>query len=312
MHASSSRLLPIAAQPLLGRETCCRARFKHCGAVPSSGLGPMVRLPALGRYYRGAVGALVVFDITKHQTYDEVERWLKELYDHAEATIIVMLVGNKTDLAQAREVPTEEAKMFAGTQTHSLTPCSSAGLATWPHGLELRVLSSQNYHLAYNTHLFPTHPPKKTPAGNWKVLYMWEMQMPQGDCAGGSVLRGPCCPQHRPRHLVSLLLLQRTTGCSSSRPQRWTAPTWSRPLRPCYGVRRTLGALGRVQSSPIIDLVAGERADCLSLAVNHLESGEGEGFPLACKAFWVGQPYISPLAAFCLQSGAGGVKRWGV
>lgn len=64
-------------------------------------------------YYRGAVGALLVFDITKHQTYDVVERWLKELYDHAEATIIVMLVGNKTDLAQAREVPMEEAKMFA-------------------------------------------------------------------------------------------------------------------------------------------------------------------------------------------------------
>lgn len=64
-------------------------------------------------YYRGAVGALVVFDITKHQTYDVVDRWLKELYDHAEPSIVVMLVGNKTDLAQAREVPTEEAKMFA-------------------------------------------------------------------------------------------------------------------------------------------------------------------------------------------------------
>lgn len=75
------------------------------------------------RYYRGAVGALVVFDITKHQTYDVVERWLKELYDHAEASIVVMLVGNKTDLAQAREVPMEEAKMFAGT--------------CWPQGLGL-------------------------------------------------------------------------------------------------------------------------------------------------------------------------------
>ncbi|NXW11029.1 RAB25 protein, partial [Fregetta grallaria] len=64
-------------------------------------------------YYRGAVGALVVFDITKHQTYNVVDRWLKELYDHAEASIVVMLVGNKTDLAQAREVPMEEAKMFA-------------------------------------------------------------------------------------------------------------------------------------------------------------------------------------------------------
>lgn len=57
----------------------------------------------------------MVFDITKHQTYDVVDRWLKELYDHAEPSIVVMLVGNKTDLAQAREVPTEEAKMFAGT-----------------------------------------------------------------------------------------------------------------------------------------------------------------------------------------------------
>uniref|UniRef100_A0A663DU00 RAB25, member RAS onco family n=1 Tax=Aquila chrysaetos chrysaetos TaxID=223781 RepID=A0A663DU00_AQUCH len=64
-------------------------------------------------YYRGAVGALVIFDITKHQTYNVVDRWLKELYDHAEASIVVMLVGNKTDLAQAREVPMEEAKMFA-------------------------------------------------------------------------------------------------------------------------------------------------------------------------------------------------------
>nr|XP_015103645.1 ras-related protein Rab-25 [Vicugna pacos] len=64
-------------------------------------------------YYRGAVGALLVFDLTKHQTYAVVERWLKELYDHAEATIVVMLVGNKSDLSQAREVPTDEARMFA-------------------------------------------------------------------------------------------------------------------------------------------------------------------------------------------------------
>ena len=60
------------------------------------------------------MGALLVVDLTKHQTYAVVERWLKELYDHAEATIVVMLVGNKSDLSQSREVPTEEARMFAG------------------------------------------------------------------------------------------------------------------------------------------------------------------------------------------------------
>lgn len=49
-------------------------------------------------YYRGAVGALLVYDISKHVTFENVERWLKELRDHAEANIVVMLIGNKSDL----------------------------------------------------------------------------------------------------------------------------------------------------------------------------------------------------------------------
>ncbi|XP_037532021.1 ras-related protein Rab-25b isoform X1 [Nematolebias whitei] len=64
-------------------------------------------------YYRGAVGALLVFDITKHLTYESVERWLKELYEHADPHIVVMLVGNKSDLESERSVPMEEAKDFA-------------------------------------------------------------------------------------------------------------------------------------------------------------------------------------------------------
>lgn len=64
-------------------------------------------------YYRGAVGALLVYDISKHQTYENVQRWLKELRDHADANIVIMLVGNKSDLRHLRAVPTEEAKQFA-------------------------------------------------------------------------------------------------------------------------------------------------------------------------------------------------------
>jgi Ras-related protein Rab-11A len=59
-------------------------------------------------YYRGAVG-----DISKHQTYENVTRWLKELRDHADSNIVIMLVGNKSDLRHLRAVPTEEAKQFA-------------------------------------------------------------------------------------------------------------------------------------------------------------------------------------------------------
>ncbi|KAH8555029.1 small GTPase [Umbelopsis sp. PMI_123] len=64
-------------------------------------------------YYRGAVGALLVYDIAKHPTYENVTRWLKELRDHADSNIVIMLVGNKSDLRHLRAVPTDEAKQFA-------------------------------------------------------------------------------------------------------------------------------------------------------------------------------------------------------
>lgn len=59
------------------------------------------------------MGALLVYDISKHQTYENVTRWLKELRDHADSNIVIMLVGNKSDLRHLRAVPTEEAKQFA-------------------------------------------------------------------------------------------------------------------------------------------------------------------------------------------------------
>jgi small GTP-binding protein len=64
-------------------------------------------------YYRGAVGALLVYDIAKHLTFENADRWLKELRDHSDANIVVMFVGNKTDLKHMRSVPTEEGKAFA-------------------------------------------------------------------------------------------------------------------------------------------------------------------------------------------------------
>jgi len=67
-------------------------------------------------YYRGAVGALLVYDISKRITYDNVSRWLKELRDHADANIVIMLVGNKKDLRHMRQVQTEEAKEFCKQQ----------------------------------------------------------------------------------------------------------------------------------------------------------------------------------------------------
>ncbi|KAG0498108.1 hypothetical protein HPP92_002438 [Vanilla planifolia] len=69
-------------------------------------------------YYRGAVGALVVYDISRRQTFDSIGRWLNELHTHSDMNVVTILVGNKTDLKDAREVSTDEGKALA--EAHGL------------------------------------------------------------------------------------------------------------------------------------------------------------------------------------------------
>ncbi|KAJ1605126.1 putative Rab11 [Cryptosporidium canis] len=64
-------------------------------------------------YYRGAVGALLVYDISKRSSFENVDRWLRELRDHADPNIVVLLVGNKSDLRNLRTVTQEEACAFS-------------------------------------------------------------------------------------------------------------------------------------------------------------------------------------------------------
>lgn len=64
-------------------------------------------------YYRGAAGALLVYDGTRHVTFENVERWLKELRHHTDSNIVIMLIGNKADLRHLWAVSTDDATSFA-------------------------------------------------------------------------------------------------------------------------------------------------------------------------------------------------------
>ncbi len=55
-------------------------------------------------YYRGAKGAVSVFDLTRHQSFVNVEKWFEQIQRYAGDDIPVVLVGNKLDLAESREV----------------------------------------------------------------------------------------------------------------------------------------------------------------------------------------------------------------
>ncbi|KAL0833213.1 hypothetical protein Bca101_085102 [Brassica carinata] len=57
---------------------------------------------------------MLVYDITKRETFDHIPRWLEELRAHADKNIVIILIGNKSDLEDQRAIPTEDdAKEFA-------------------------------------------------------------------------------------------------------------------------------------------------------------------------------------------------------
>ncbi len=56
---------------------------------------------------------MVTYDIAKLRSFTNIERWLSELKEHADPSIVVMIVGNKSDLKHLRAVNTEDAAEFA-------------------------------------------------------------------------------------------------------------------------------------------------------------------------------------------------------
>ncbi|MBN3271463.1 RAB4B protein, partial [Polyodon spathula] len=64
-------------------------------------------------YYRGAAGALLVYDITSRETYNALTNWLTDARTLASPNIVIILCGNKKDLDADREVTFLEASRFA-------------------------------------------------------------------------------------------------------------------------------------------------------------------------------------------------------
>ena len=91
-------------------------------------------------YFRGASGALLVFDITRRSTFDSVTSWLTDLRQLAEDDIVIILVGNKADLAGASLAEHDNdndnnedgtgAKDKSGNETARKEPSSSSSSTT--------------------------------------------------------------------------------------------------------------------------------------------------------------------------------------
>jgi len=64
-------------------------------------------------YYKGAIGALLVYDITRHETFEHINKWLNEIKANGSKDICCILIGNKKDLEEQRQVKYEEGKDLA-------------------------------------------------------------------------------------------------------------------------------------------------------------------------------------------------------
>lgn len=64
-------------------------------------------------YYRGSIGALLVYDITKRQSFENLQKWLEEMKENAYSKMTTILIGNKVDLENERQVSFEEGQAFA-------------------------------------------------------------------------------------------------------------------------------------------------------------------------------------------------------
>ena len=64
-------------------------------------------------YYKNSVCALVVYDITNRQSFENVKAWIEDCKSQSPSTILMVLVGNKIDLDSSRAVSTEEGEDFA-------------------------------------------------------------------------------------------------------------------------------------------------------------------------------------------------------
>uniref|UniRef100_A0A183T321 Ras-related protein Rab-14 n=1 Tax=Schistocephalus solidus TaxID=70667 RepID=A0A183T321_SCHSO len=74
-------------------------------------------------YYRGAAGTLLVYDVTRRSTFNHIQIWLSDARRLTSANTVIMLIGNKSDLEDQRDVSYEEAKALADENSLMFVEC---------------------------------------------------------------------------------------------------------------------------------------------------------------------------------------------
>ena len=63
-------------------------------------------------YYRGAMGIMLVYDITNEKSFDNIKNWIRNIEEHASADVEKMILGNKCDMNDRRQVIDRYEQIF--------------------------------------------------------------------------------------------------------------------------------------------------------------------------------------------------------
>ncbi|KAG6503654.1 hypothetical protein ZIOFF_035972 [Zingiber officinale] len=90
-------------------------------------------------YYRGAAAAIIVYDISRMDSFEKAKKWVQELQKQGNPDMVTALAGNKCDLEEKREVPTEASFSFLPTTQQSDDLCS-----IFLHPTEAKAYAEEN------------------------------------------------------------------------------------------------------------------------------------------------------------------------
>ena len=90
-------------------------------------------------YYKGAKGAFIVYDITRKDTFDDIDKWRNELVNSCNKEITIMLIGNKCDLEDSREISKEQGEEKAKSFGFSFLETSAYSGENLEKGFEMLI-----------------------------------------------------------------------------------------------------------------------------------------------------------------------------
>ena len=90
-------------------------------------------------YYKGAKGAFIVYDITRKESFDNVTKWAEQLKSTADKNLTIIIVGNKTDLEDQRQVTSEEGQNKANELESAFIETSAASGSNLDKAFEMMI-----------------------------------------------------------------------------------------------------------------------------------------------------------------------------